>query len=105
MGTVAGGAALGAGAAYGAKKMYDKSKEKKAAALDVYAAQLAFEKIAESQQWDVDEAVDRLNAVLTLGVEEEKTAGVYDPDMYLEARALELAEAAGYPVEWPEYEG
>lgn len=105
MGAVAGGTVLAGGAAYGAKKMYDKSKEKKAEALDIMAANYALQKIAASEMFDVDEAASRLEAVLILDSgESEKTAGIVDPDDFMEIRSLELAEMAGYPVEWPEYQ-
>lgn len=70
-------------------------------ALDELAAGRAVEKAAEAQ-FDPNEAGARINAVLTLGVQEStKIAHVQDLPTAIEVRSLELLEAAGYPVEWP----
>lgn len=98
---VAGGLGLAAVGAYGTKKALEKKAEVEA--LDIQAAQLAFQKIAASEEFGMEEAEARLNAVLTLGpTETEKCAGVTDQEAYLDIRSLELAELAGYPVTWPE---
>jgi len=100
-----GGAALaigGAGAGAGALAHKALSnREKKSSALDELAAELAVEKVA-SAGWDVDEAADRIAAVVTLGVDDEtsKVAYAQDLDEAVEVRSLELAEAAGYPINW-----
>lgn len=100
-----GGGAAGVGAAgYGAHKGLEKAyggKKKRASAIDEYALDLAVEKVAEAN-WDVDEAVERLNALYTLDAlpESEKIAMASDINEAVEGRALELLEAAGYPVEW-----
>jgi hypothetical protein len=94
----AGAAAAGGGGGYAA---YRKGKKKESSAIDEYAAELAIQKIAESQHWDVDEAVERVGALFTLGApESEKIAMATDINEAIEARSLELLEAAGYPVEW-----
>lgn len=50
---------------------------------------------------DGDEAFNRVNAVYTLGLTEStKLAAAADANAGLEIRALEVCEAAGYPVEW-----
>lgn len=92
------GTAGTAGAGYAAHKAMDK----KGSALDEQAAGLALEKAAEAG-WDADEAADRLNALLTLGVgESEKLAAAETFDDALELRSLELLETAGYPINWSE---
>lgn len=48
-----------------------------------------------------DEAFAKVNAVYVLGLKEsEKIASAPDAAAGLEIRALEICEAAGYPVEW-----
>lgn len=93
-----GAAAVGAGAA----GIHHATKEKKSSALDELAADVALAKVAEAG-WDVDEAADRLTAVLTLGVDDSasKVAAADTLEGAIEVRSLELAEAAGYPVNWP----
>jgi hypothetical protein len=75
--------------------------EKEASAFDIQAAQAGL-KIAEAAGWDSDQAVEKLNALLTLGVREsEKVAaagGNFDDAVSI--RGLELLEQAGYPVDW-----
>jgi len=109
----AGGAAAGglAGRGYGrfAKGMTrGAAEEKKASAtpnLDLIAAEHAV-KIAEAAEYDTDEAIERLNAVLTLGVEDsEKLAYAPDEETAVHIRGLELLESAGYPVNWEEVFG
>ncbi len=98
-----GGAA--AGLAAGAHKaMKGKNKEASAgpSAFEMEAAELALAKVAEAN-FDQDQAIDRLNAVLTLGLNDsEKVASLDKYEDALERRALEYAAAAGYPVEWSE---
>lgn len=76
-------------------------EQKAASAFNLVAAESAYTKMA-SVGWDAEEVASRLNAVLTLGFDdsETKTAGVQDYDTAVEIRSLELAELAGYPVEW-----
>jgi len=101
----AGGAAGAAGAGYGATKAvkhFTKKKEesKEASALDELAAETAV-KIAAEAGYDADEAANRLTAVLTLGpAESQKLASAQDFDQAQHLRALELLEAAGYPINW-----
>jgi hypothetical protein len=96
---IAGTAAV-AGAAAGAASRA--GKEKGASAVDELAAESAVIKAAEAG-YDVEEAATKIACVLMLGVtESEKTAGVTDVDHAVDIRSLELLEAAGYPVTWPE---
>lgn len=99
MGATAVGAAGLTGGGYATYRAL-KNREKKASAIDIYAGNLALEKIAEDN-WDVDEAVDRLNAVIELddGVN-TKIAAANNLEEAVEIRSLELAEMAGYPVVW-----
>lgn len=91
---VAGAGAIGAGG-------YAASKKKQSSAIDEYALELALQKVAEAN-WDVEQAAERLNALYTLDAvpESEKIAAASDINEAVEARSLELLEAAGYPVEW-----
>ena len=69
-------------------------------ALDELATELAFQKAAEAG-YDQDEAVERLNAVYTLGLgDSTKIAAAEDVDGAVDIRSLEVLEAAGYPVTW-----
>lgn len=91
----AGGAAA-AGAGVAAKKHMDK----KSSAIDELAFGEAVEKAA-SAGFDAEEAAQRVNAVLILGVEEStKIAAAQDVDEAVGIRSLELLELAGYPIEW-----
>lgn len=94
-----GGGATAAGAAtYAATRKKKDSKE--ASALDELGAKNAIEKAAEAG-FDIDEAVERISAVFTLGLgESEKVASATDVDTAVEVRGLEFLEAAGYPVTW-----
>jgi hypothetical protein len=93
----AAGAAAAGGAAAG---IHHATKEKKSSAFEVEAAELALAKVAEAQ-FDQAQAVERLNAVLTLGLNDsEKVASLSTYEEAIERRALEYAAAAGYPVEW-----
>lgn len=94
------GGGLAAGAA-GAGGIYAATREKKAtAALDQYAGELAVEKLANAG-FDPYEAIDLINAVITLDDgEETKVAYADSVDEAVYIRSLELAELAGYPVEW-----
>jgi hypothetical protein len=96
---ISGAAGLAAGAH---KAMKGKNKEASAgpSAFEMEAAELALAKVAEAN-FDQDQAIDRLNAVLTLGLNDsEKVASLDKYEDALERRALEYAAAAGYPVEW-----
>lgn len=98
-------AAKGTGAAAGLAGVgalgYQAGKKKQSSAnLDVLAAYAALDKVAAAG-WDVDEAAQRLDALLTLGpAESEKTASAETFEDAVEARSLELLEQGGYPVEW-----
>ena len=84
-------------------KEEEKKEEKKASVsdLDAKAAELAVQKLASSNYWDVNEGVERLHAVLTLGPKESvKVASAPNFEAALDIRALELLELAGYPIEW-----
>jgi hypothetical protein len=74
-----------------------------ASALDVQAAKYAL-KLAQAANMDVNDAANRLNALLTLGVPPmDKTASAATKGNYdhtLNVRALELMESAGYPIDW-----
>lgn len=51
--------------------------------------------------FDADEAFAKVNAVYTLGLKESvKVASAPDINAGLEIRALEICEAAGFPVNW-----
>jgi len=81
----------------------EKKEEKKASVsdLDAKAAEFAVQKLASSNYWDVNEGVERLHAVLTLGPKESvKVASAPNFEAALDIRALELLELAGYPIEW-----
>jgi len=101
----AAGAATGAWRGYRVNKKLEKqrqnsSEQTKESSFDVLAAQVALQKVAQAG-YNADEAVDRLNAVLTLGVGESmKIASAQSFEHGVEIRALELTEAAGYPVNW-----
>jgi hypothetical protein len=73
--------------------------------VDQLAAELAVEKAAAAN-WDKDEAITRINAVITLGGpgESEKAASASDLNGAVEVRSLEFLEAAGYQVYWPQQE-
>jgi len=101
-----GGAAAAGGAGYGVHKGIQayKGKDKESSAqFDIDAGNLAVEKAA-SAGWDTDQAVERLNAVLTLGAgdpaESEKVAAAGTPELQLDTRACELLEMAGYTINW-----
>jgi hypothetical protein len=103
---VGGGVAAGAvGAALASRSKKD-SDEKSASAFDVTAAEQGV-KIAMEYGYDGDQAVERLNAVLTLGpAESEKIAHANgDYDTALNLRGLELLESAGYPIAWDDILG
>jgi hypothetical protein len=92
------GGALAAGGTAAAIHHHNKN----ASAIDQLALDMAVEKVAEAG-WDMDEAGDRLAAVVTLGLggSEKIAAAPYgDVNTAVEIRSLEFLEAAGYPVEW-----
>ena len=100
-GSTAGKAALVAGAlgaaGYG---IHRATRDKEASAIDAYAFQAAFDKLAEDG-WDTDEAAERLNALATLGVgDSTKIAYAQNTEQAVDLRAFELIEQAGYPVNW-----
>ena len=99
-GGAAGAAALLTGGAALAAHHHHHKKE--ASALDELAAEAAVSKVA-SAGWDANEAAERMFSVLTLDMaaeENSKVAAADGIDQAIEIRALELAEAAGYPVNW-----
>jgi hypothetical protein len=102
-----GGATLAAGAGYAG---YKALKGKKKAA----SAQMEFEdeaclqacKTASAAGYDIDEAMERVDSIQNLGLEEtEKVAMVQEFDDAVHVRGLEYLEAAGYPVDWSEVFG
>jgi len=102
-----GGAALAAGAGYAG---YKALKGKKKAA----SAQMEFEdeaclqacKTASAAGYDIDEAMERVDSIQNLGLEEtEKVAMVQEFEDAVHVRGLEYLEAAGYPVDWSEVFG
>ncbi len=102
-----GAGALAAGGGYAAYKAL--SGKKKAA-----SAQMEFEdeaclqacKTASAAGYDLDEAIERVDSVQNLGLEEtEKVAMVQDFGDAVHVRGLEYLEAAGYPVDWSEVFG
>ena len=100
-GAAGGAAAVGAGA----KAVADKDKKKKASALDEVAAEMAVVKAAEAG-WDLNEASERIAAVLILGAPEEtKVASANTFETAVDIRSLELLEAAGYNVTWEQPQG
>lgn len=100
VGIAGGAAALGAGGAVAAKE-----KKSSAEQFEELSAQHAV-KVAAAADYDVDEAVERVSAVYTLGLEEtEKVAHVQDFEDAIHVRGLEYLEAAGYPVKWSEVFG
>lgn len=67
---------------------------------DELAAVRAIE-LLKSASVDPDLAVERVQAVFTLGLgESTKIATIADPDGALTVRALEFCEAAGFEVDW-----
>jgi len=90
------GAALLASGGYALKKHHDKKK-----ALDSVAGEHAVEK-ASAAGWNVDEAIDRVSAILTLGApdEDSKVAAADTFEQAVDIRANELLEMAGYPIDW-----
>lgn len=78
-----------------------KGEEKKASAMDILAGNFAVAKLAEAG-WPVEEAVAKIEAVLTLGAPQErsKMAAANSFEGSVEIRALELCDLAGFPVEW-----
>lgn len=100
------GLAGGGYAAYKGLKKDKPAEEKKegsdnSSAFDDYAAELAVQKVAEAG-FDPDQAAFRIAALFEFGAQPEldKVAQVQDTGLALEIRSLELAQAAGYPVEW-----
>lgn len=74
---------------------------KKASAIDELAFKVALKKIAEAGL-DQEQAAQRINAAVTLELlgESTKIASATDVNMAVEIRALEMLEAARYPIEW-----
>jgi len=102
-GAAAGAAALGGGAllAHHLSKK-NEGKESRSSALDEIASEVAFNKAAEAG-FQPEEAAQRLQAVLVLGLADQDNTKVAAGSSFEEAveiRALELLEVAGYPVNW-----
>lgn len=96
--------AAGAAAAAGAGGAAAMHKKGEAETINDFAIELAVEKIAEAG-WDPAECAERIGSVFTLGLFDEentKIASASDVDGAIEIRSLELLEAAGYEVNWPE---
>ena len=101
---IAGGIAAAGGAAYGAKKLYDRhQQDHDKAAFDHTAAQLAYGLLLD---YGVDEktASARLNEALVRGVgpsvsDAVKIAAAEDGNLAVQTRAVELLELAGYSFE------
>ena len=90
---------LGAGARYGVNALKGRGNSKQASAIDEIAEREAV-KLAAQNDYDAEEAVERILAISTLGLpESEKVAAAQSPELAVEIRALEYLEAAGYPVE------
>jgi len=111
------GATLGIGAGVGAvgaglgayalhrhmkkKRLAQEAEAAKMSSFDTLAARVALDKLAANGTWNMDEAVRRLDAALTLGVSETtKVASAGSFEQGVETRALELLQAVGYPVRW-----
>jgi hypothetical protein len=88
------------GAAGGAGYLAGSHKKKESSAIDELAMEQAIYKAAAAG-FDVDEAAERVAAALTLGIEDSaKIAAANDVDAAVDIRALEMLDAAGYPVTW-----
>lgn len=97
-----GGAAIGAGAAAAgaAGAAAAKKLKKESSAIDDLAIKQAFALVTEAG-FDAEQADSLLSSVYNLGLgESEKVASADDADAAVAVRALEFAEAAGYPVTW-----
>jgi hypothetical protein len=80
----------GAGAAY----------HKQGSVLDEVAGEQAVT-LAMQGGFDVDQAIGKVASVLELGLgDSEKVASAADYPTSVSIRALEILEAAGYPVTW-----
>jgi hypothetical protein len=81
---------------------------KEASAIDELAINRALAMLKEFNKtagdkggFNEEEAVNRLQAVYTLGLgESTKVASATTPEAGIEVRALEFLDAAGYPVQW-----
>ena len=100
-----GGAAYGTGAAAaaGGAAAVHHSRKEAAAAFDDLAGDQAVA-FAVEQGWDGEQATRKTAAVLELSLlgDSEKVASAADYETGVGIRALELLEAAGYPVTWTE---
>jgi hypothetical protein len=83
----------------------EKPEEAAPSALDDQAAKKAVEKVSAAGL-NTDEAIDRINAIFTLGGPgaSEKIASAQDYESAVDLRALEILEKAGYEVQWGEQE-
>ncbi len=104
-----GAGALAAGAGYaGYKALKGKGKDKAASAQMEFEDEACLQacKTASAAGYDLDEAIERVDSVQNLGLEEtEKVAMVQDFGDAIHVRGLEYLEAAGYPVDWSEVFG
>jgi hypothetical protein len=96
-------AGVAATAAGGAVAAHHYAKKHSSAAFDEVAGEQAVT-LAVQCGWDTDQAVNKIAAVLELGFlgESEKVASAADYPTSVNIRALEMLEAAGYPVTWQE---
>jgi hypothetical protein len=99
---VGGAAVAGGAAAAGAGAAAAHHHKKHASALDELGAERAVEMVAADGTFDVEEAGRKVAAVLELGLlgESEKVASAPNYQVGVDIRALEILEAAGYPVTW-----
>ena len=99
------GAVGAAGAAAAGIHHATKKKESAAQNFDELSAEYAI-KMASTAGYDQEEAVERISAIHTLGMEEsEKVAAAQDVETAMHVRALEYLEAAKYPVDWSQIYG
>jgi len=102
------GLAAAGGAAFGAKKLYEKGKKegrKEASAFDAEAAMQGLRIAEAAELGDLEEIENKLASVLNLNLlegETEKVAQTNDYDTALNVRGLEFLEAAGFEVDWNE---
>lgn len=94
-----GKAAAGAAAATGAAGFAAGRMSKKGSAIDQLAGEEAVKIAHAAGGWDLDDVADKINAVLILGLQESTKLASTLPEQ-TQIRALELLEAAGYPVDW-----
>lgn len=99
---VGGAAVAGGAAAAGAGAAALHHHKKHASMLDELGAERAVEMVTADGTFDPEEAGRKVAAVLELGLlgESEKVASAPNYQVGVDIRALEILEAAGYPVTW-----